>query len=30
MDDEAAIADMARRFSALVDVWQRLGQTAAA
>ncbi len=30
IDDEAAIADMARRFSALVDVWQRLGQTAAA
>ena len=30
IDDETAITDMAGRFSALVDVWQRLGQTAAA
>ena len=30
MTDEQAIADMARRFEALTEVWQRLGETAAA
>jgi 5-dehydro-2-deoxygluconokinase len=30
MNDEQAIADMARRFEQLTDVWQRLGATAAA
>jgi len=30
MNDEQAIADMARRFETLTDVWQRLGATAAA
>ena len=28
--NEQAIADMARRFEALTEVWQRLGETAAA
>ena len=30
MDDEQAIADMAARFKALVDLWQGLGETKAA
>jgi 5-dehydro-2-deoxygluconokinase len=30
MDDEQAVADMARRFEALTTIWQRLGATAAA
>ena len=30
MSDEQAVADMARRFEALTEVWQRLGETAAA
>jgi 5-dehydro-2-deoxygluconokinase len=30
MDDEQAVADMARRFEALTAIWQRLGATAAA
>ena len=30
MDDEQAIADMANRFKALVDLWQALGETKAA
>ncbi len=30
MSDEQAVDDMARRFEALTDIWQRLGATAAA
>ena len=30
MSDEQAVADMARRFETLTEVWQRLGETAAA
>ena len=30
MSDEDAIADMAHRFGALVDIWERLGDSKAA
>ena len=30
MTDDQAVSDMARRFEALTDIWQRLGETAAA
>ena len=30
MSDEQAVADMARRFESLTEVWQRVGETAAA